>query len=165
MVSRCSLSDSETAGLTHCGLVTPYMSLENLGNIGSWNGLSPNRHPATTWTNGDLLSFEPQGTYQKWNFIWKSNIFIQQNAFEIVVGKTSAILLGPQYVNLLWPTNAIWWHRSGSTLAHCLLPDGTKPLPKPMLTYHLRGPVTITWGQFHRYLSHRLLKLIWKLLI
>ena len=29
-----------------------------------------------------------------------------------------------------------------------LLPDGTKPLPEPMLTYHQWGPVTITWGQF-----------------
>ena len=36
-----------------------------------------------------------------------------------------------------------------------LLPDGTKPLPEPMLTCHKYGPVTFIWGQFHkRYLSH-----------
>ena len=36
-----------------------------------------------------------------------------------------------------------------------LLPDGTKPLPEPMLTYQY-GPVTFIWGQFHkRYLGHR----------
>ena len=27
-----------------------------------------------------------------------------------------------------------------------LLPDGTKPLPEPMLTYHQEGPVTFIWG-------------------
>ena len=32
----------------------------------------------------------------------------------------------------------------------------TKPLPEPMLTYHLWGPVTTTRGQFHmRYLNHQ----------
>ena len=38
-----------------------------------------------------------------------------------------------------------------------LLPDGTKPLPEPMLTNHKWGLVAFTWGQFHgkcsRYLS------------
>ena len=27
-----------------------------------------------------------------------------------------------------------------------LLPDGTKPLPEPMLTYHQWGSVAYTWG-------------------
>ena len=34
---------------------------------------------------------------------------------------------------------AIWWHRSGSTLTQvtaCLLHDGTKSLPEPMLTFY-----------------------------
>ena len=30
-----------------------------------------------------------------------------------------------------------------------LLPDGTKPLPEPMLTYHYRDSVPFTWEQFH----------------
>ena len=35
-----------------------------------------------------------------------------------------------------------------------LLPDGTKPLPEPMLTYHKYGPMTFILGQFHkRYLT------------
>ena len=55
-----------------------------------------------------------------------------------------------------------WVYKSSS---NDLLPDGTKPLPEPMFTYHQRGPVTITWGQFlERYLSHHLLQLAWKLL-
>ena len=37
-----------------------------------------------------------------------------------------------------------------------LMPVGPKPLAEQMLTYHRRwGPVTMTWGQFHkRYLSN-----------
>ena len=46
-----------------------------------------------------------------------------------------------------------------------LLPDGTKPLPEPMLTHLQWGLVAFIWGQFHkRYLSHHSLKLAWKLL-
>ena len=47
-----------------------------------------------------------------------------------------------------------------------LLPDATKSLPKPMLTYHFRSrrPVMLIWGQFRlRYHSHQSLKLAWKL--
>ena len=30
------------------------------------------------------------------------------------------------------------------------LPDGTKPLPIPMLTYHQYGPVALIWGHYHK---------------
>ena len=47
----------------------------------------------------------------------------------------------------LWPSDAIWWHRSGSTLAQirasCI--DSTKPLPES----YQSSPVVFTWGQFH----------------
>ena len=46
-------------------------------------------------------------------------------------------------VNSLWPSDAIWrqeiWVNIGS--GNGLLPDGTKPLPEPILTYHYQGPV------------------------
>ena len=43
------------------------------------------------------------------------------------------------------------WVNIGS--GNGLLPDGTKPLPEPMLTYQLER-VTFFWGQVHkRYLS------------
>ena len=44
----------------------------------------------------------------------------------------AAILFRLQYVNSLWPSDAIWWQRSGSTVAQVIafLPDGTKPLPQ-----------------------------------
>ena len=45
-----------------------------------------------------------------------------------------------------------------------LLPDGTKPLPEPMLTDHQQSPVTLILGQFHkRCLNHQSLKCVWKL--
>ena len=45
-----------------------------------------------------------------------------------------------------------------------LLPDGTKPLPEPMLTFHNLTPVTFISGLFHkRCLNHQSLKSIWKL--
>ena len=43
---------------------------------------------------------------------------------------------------------------------NALLPDGTKSLPEPMLTYHQKGPVTFIWGWFcKKYLGHLLLRL------
>ena len=44
-------------------------------------------------------------------------------------------------VNSLGSSDAIWVNIGPG---NGLLPDGTKPLPEPMLTYHLYGPVTIT---------------------
>ena len=35
-----------------------------------------------------------------------------------------------------------------------LLPDGTKPLPEPMLTCHQWGPVTVTWGHLYLFRCH-----------
>ena len=44
-----------------------------------------------------------------------------------------------------------------------LLPDGTKPLPEPMLTYHQWSLVAFTWGQFHMKCSRYLpLTWVWK---
>ena len=37
-----------------------------------------------------------------------------------------------------------------------LLPNGTKPLPEPMLTYHQWGLMAFTWGQFYRKCSMHL---------
>ena len=63
----------------------------------------------------------------------------------------------------LWPSDSIMvtqnWVNIGS--GNVLLPDGTKLLPKPVLTYHQWSPVTITWGQLK--LDHHFPKLDWKL--
>ena len=50
----------------------------------------------------------------------------------------------------------VWWHHMATRIwvtigsGNDLLPDSTKqkPLPAPMLTYHQRGSVALTWGQF-----------------
>ena len=44
-----------------------------------------------------------------------------------------------------------------------LLPDGTKPLPEPMLTYHQRGSVAYFWEQFRRNCSRYRFRIwVWK---
>ena len=43
-----------------------------------------------------------------------------------------------------------------------LLPDGTKPLPEPNLTYHKFGPVASIWGHFHKVIRrYQLIKQDW----
>ena len=54
------------------------------------------------------------------------------------------------------------WVNIGS--GNGLLPDGTKPLPEPMLTDRQWSPGTFILGQFHkRCLNHQSLKSVWKL--
>ena len=54
------------------------------------------------------------------------------------------------------------WVNIGS--GNGLLPDGTKPLPEPMLTDPQWNPVTFILWQFHkRCLNHQSLKSVWKL--
>ena len=48
--------------------------------------MAPVCRQAITWTNADLLSFEPLGT--NFSEICIKNIFIQENAFENVVCKS-----------------------------------------------------------------------------
>ena len=40
------------------------------------------------------------------------------------------------------------YHLVNTGSSHGLLPDSTKPLPEPMLTYHQCDPVTFTQGNF-----------------
>ena len=52
-----------------------------------------------------------------------------------------------------------WWPSSA-------LPDGTKPLPEPVLTYHQHGPVTFIRGQLHKeHLNNQSVKFVWKFII
>ena len=63
-----------------------------------------------------------------------------------------------RWVNNLWASDTIWWHWSGSTFS--LLPDGTKPLPEPVLPHHQWGSVACTWEQFYRGCS-RIQSITW----
>ena len=53
----------------------------------------------------------------------------------------------PQWVKSLWPSDAIRWEicvNIGS--GNGLMPDGIKPLPEPLLTYHQWGPLVFIAG-------------------
>ena len=70
-----------------------HICVGNLTIIGPDNGLSPGRHQCwdiVIWTPGDKL---------QWNLNRNSYIFVQENAFQIVVWKMVAILSRPQCVN------------------------------------------------------------------
>ena len=56
------------------------------------------------------------------------------------------------WVNSLWSSDAIWRHRSGSTLAQVMAWCLTAPSHylNPMLAHHQCGPATFIWGQFHK---------------
>ena len=60
-----------------------------------------------------------------------------------------------KHINPLWSSNAAKRHRPGDIdlvnigSANGLFPDGTKSLPKSMLTFHWQSSVAIAWGQFH----------------
>ena len=66
----------------------------------------------------------------------------------------------------LWPSDAIWRQRSGSTLAQvmsCCLTAPSHYLNQCWLIYQW-GPKTFTWKKFHeRCPNHQSLKLTWKL--
>ena len=69
-----------------------------------------------------------------------SDIYKQSGTQKININKWM------QQINSLWPSDAVWWQiwvniGSGSGL----LPDGTKPLPEPMLTNDQWGVVAFTW--------------------
>ena len=82
--------------IPHWGRVT-HICVSKLTIIGSDNGLAPGRRQATIWTNaGILLICTPRNKLQR-NLNQNSCIFIQGNAFEIVVGKMVAILSRPQF--------------------------------------------------------------------
>ena len=63
--------------------------------------------------------------------------------------KIRCIPLWVHVFNLLYPIvcHVVIWVNIGS--GNGLLPDGTKPLPEPMLTYHQCGSLALTWVKFH----------------
>ena len=94
--------------LTHWSRV-PHICVSKLIIIGSDNGLSPGRHQAIIWSNADYYYLTLRYTLQ-WNFNQNWYIFIQENAFENIVWKMSAILSQPQCVTCMVtaPNRNIW---------------------------------------------------------
>ena len=70
------------------------MCVGNLTIIGSDNGLSPGQRQVIVWTNAGIFLIGPLLTNFNENFYRNSYIFIQENVFESVVCKITAICLG-----------------------------------------------------------------------
>ena len=122
--------------LPHRGLATP-MALWVVVNIGSGNDLqSDDTKPLP---EPMFINYSPKNTFlwnlnqnlkrlNPWKCIWKCFLFLikinknltRGNAFENVICKTVANMMRPQCFNSLRPSDAIWRHRSGSTLAQVI---------------------------------------------
>ena len=74
------------------------MCIDKLTIIVSDNGLLPGQHQAIIWVNAGILLVGHLGT-NLWNVNRNFYRFIQENAFENIVGKMAAILSQPQCVN------------------------------------------------------------------
>ena len=104
------------------------------------------------------------GNHQ-WGLLHEGNftrISILVMGWKITHFKLQLYLPGASEFNSLWPSDDIWQHRSGLTLAQWLVTchDGIKPLPGTMLTNHQWGLVEFTCGLFHWNCS-RYVSLIW----
>ena len=89
-------------------------------------------HLAEKWWDGWLFSTCGSCGCAGWFFI-----FIILRGWLIDARQTHRLEI-KEHANTLWPNDAIWRHKAGSTLAYvmALLLDGTnlsKPLPEPML--------------------------------
>ena len=71
-------------------------------------------------------------------WVWQK-VDINEYQWQDVLPNSGQSKTVDHFINLLRLSDAIWQHKSGSTLAEVmngLLPDSAKPLPEPMLTYH-----------------------------
>ena len=105
---------------------------------------------------------------KQWNINQNTQSFLEENAFQIA-GYKIAIFFKPRWLDNRTFHTYTW---DAPSLTHCglvtkqiwvnigsgngLLPDGTKPLPEPMLTYNHKSSVTFISGQFRNiYFSHQ----------
>ena len=136
--------------LTHWGRVT-HICVSKLTIIGSDNGLSPDRPQAIIRTNAGILLIGPLGT----NFSEISNKILTFSFKEMRLKVSSAkwrpFCLGFNVLTYCSPgTPNVITELGQHWLKQWLVADGTKPLPKPMLTYQQWGLGACTSGQFHR---------------
>ena len=121
-------------------------------------------------------------TYCQWHpqehvlmiFYPNSNIFIQENAFENDVCPNfvqASMFWNITFKKSLLPArsfNVTLWHNMATEIwvnigsGNGLLPDGTKPLPESMLTYHQWVPVVfIQWELHRKYSKYQSLDFLW----
>ena len=117
--------------LTHWGRVT-HICVGKLTSIASDKGLSHGRRQAIIWNIAGIMLIGTLGTFNR-----NSNIFIEENTFENVVGEISAILSQPQCANYMkWWESSLWgifltkavehkvelpaiWHAMTLVFCHC----------------------------------------------
>ena len=90
-----------------------YMHQVNWVSIGSDNGLWPIRCQAIIYTSD--VNWTLRNKLQ-WNFNQNTRLSIHQNASENIVCEMEAILSKGRWVNSLWPSNAVFSHRTRSSL-------------------------------------------------
>ena len=91
----------------------------NRVSIGSDNGLTPIRCQAIIQTHTGVLSIGHLGTNFNKNLINIQKLFIHENASENICEMASFLSRG-RWVNSLWPSDAMWRYRCGSTLAQVI---------------------------------------------
>ena len=144
--------------LPHCGIVVSYYFV----NIGSGtnsllsHGIKPLPEPELTChLRGPITSnHSPEGS------LTGNSLDSNQMCLKATQMKSQAMSPRSHQVNSLWPSDTIWRHRSGSTLAQVMACCLTAPShsPEPMLTNH-----HLSKSKMRRDTSrHQSLKLAWK---
>ena len=139
--------------LTHCGLVTLYGNID-LGQHWYRQWLVAWRLQAITWTNVDLSSAKFSGIH-----LWAMpELLFCITSFKSIHSKLLPHLQGTNELIHITQSSFIGWHMVTQIWVNIgsgngLLPDGTKPLPEPMLTYHQRSSLAFTFEQCPSYYS------------
>ena len=128
---------------------------------GSDNGLLPVQHQAIIWTNTVILSIRLYGTYFSEILLEIRNSYSRKCTWKCRL-KNGCHFVSASMCQLI---GALWHHMATEICVtigsgNGLLPDGTKPLPEPMSTYHQQGWVTFISGQVHKRYHQ---SIIWKI--
>ena len=105
--------------LTHLGRVT-HICVTKLTIIGSDNGLSPGRRQAIIWTNAGILLIGALGTNVS-EILTKIYTFpLKKMHLKMSSGKRRPSCLGLSVLmtSSVAHSDAVWWHRTGSTWWH-----------------------------------------------
>ena len=144
--------DADALTLTHRGRVT-HICVGKLTIIGSDNCLSPRRRLAIIWPNAGMLPIGPLATnfseilIKIWNFSSTKMGYWSHYCYSTLKNRDPK----NQLLTHLIPFAPLITSNDRFALTHCglvmpygdidsgngLLPDATKPLSEPMLTYHL----------------------------
>ena len=131
--------------LTHWGRAT-HICVSKLTIIASDNGLLPGRRQAIIWTSAGILLIGPLGTNFSEILIKILTFSFKKMCLKLSSAKWRPFCLG---LNVLthWDlvNNMVTLSLVNTGSCNGLLPDGTKPLPKPVLTYHQKGFVAFSW--------------------